>query len=360
MKKYYKTILLLFFLGLFILTISLAISQNNEEIQYEYKISPAYIHPLEKERLELNIDKYPEQKYSYEIFSNNCNNCHNLSLVNNSFYFEEQWDKIVSRMTLKDSSRISKRLAKTITKFLKFLSKEKIKNPETLFKKKTTNIDPSLLSTIRLSKNRIDINDGKILYENYCSTCHGENGEGGEGLRLSNPEMIDIYLRNEAHFYKNTIKMGRKGTLMKGWGYEYLGTLNENQINSIIEYIKQQWFTIPTEKTEPSEYDIKTLNISSTIESGEKIYNSLCFSCHNPMISTSNAPDLRNYSFVGTDRNGNSLTIDNEQLRYIIKNGRDNTLMKPFSMKENGIFELNDKDIDSIILYIRKRPVVYK
>jgi mono/diheme cytochrome c family protein len=263
-------------------------------------------------------------------------------------------------MTLKDGSRISKRLAKTIAKFLKFLSREKIKNPETVFKNKTTNIDPSLLSTIRLSKNRIDINDGKILYDNYCSTCHGESGEGGEGLRLNNPEMIDIYLRNEAHFYKNTIKMGRKGTLMKGWRYEFLGTLNENQINSIIEFIKQQWFTIPTGKTEPSEYDIKTLNISSTIESGKKIYDTLCYSCHNPMISTSNAPDLRNYSFVGTDRDGNPFTIDNEQLRYIIKNGRDNTLMKPFSMKENGIFELSDKDIDSIILYIRRRPVVYK
>ncbi len=360
MRNCFKIILIIIFLIITIVSVTLSISLEFNDVKYEYIKAIDKEHPLNNEILHFNIDNYPKLKTNHEITQYYCNDCHNLSLAYNTHYSGNQWDRIVSKMMLKEESNISKRLAKKIIEFLKIVSHEKIENPNTVFKNKKVKSNASLLSIFKLSEDTINESYGRTLYENFCAICHSSNGEGGIGLKLNNPQMIDIFIRNDAYFYKNTISMGRKGTLMKGWGYEYLGIFDENQIECIIEYIKNQWFTIPTGKTEPMEYEIKTLNISSTIDNGAKIYNTLCYSCHNPILTESRAPDIRNNSFVGLDRNGKPYTIDNEQLRFIISNGRDGTLMKPFSIKGNGLFELTNQDIDSIILYLRKRPVIYK
>lgn len=321
-------------------------------------------HPLDSPVTQITVDKYPSYKPKYKLALDKCSNCHNISRAFNSNYIGKQWEKIISKMILKSSSKMSSDEGKIINDFFNFYSIEKNKNPNNF-------IDPNNKSTIKI----IDLNvmkvlesseylvskyNGKILYQNYCSTCHGENGEGETGLRLNNTELIGIYLRDNAKFYRETIKMGRRGTLMKGWSYEFLGIFNNIQIENIIEFIKYEWYKKQIGNIKPTEYQIYPELATSTISEGKALFDNICASCHNGLYSDKSIPDIRNYTFIGTDSQGEPLTIDLGQLRYIIKNGRSLTGMFPFGKEKNGILELTNSQIDSIIKYIRSEPVIYK
>jgi len=339
------------------------ISKSEEPI-YEYRTSLLREHPLDSPEVFLDMNKYPEYIAEFEIMNDNCSKCHSTSRALNSNYIDDQWEKIVSKMILNDGSKISVSDGKKIIDFLKFFSTEKTKNPSKLLDKtKDTflkKIDSNLSNAIESSKKSVNAEYGNTIYNNYCATCHGENGEGKIGLKLNNNDMMGIYLRDNAKFYRETIKMGRRGTLMKGWSYEYLGIFNSNQIENIIEFIRQNWYKQQTGKAKPTEYQIYEELKGANIKEGKMIYDNVCSSCHYGITLDSFAPDIRNYTFSGLNNQGEPLTIDIGQLRYIIKNGRNDTMMKPFGKDKSGVIELNDSQIDSIIKYLRSEPVIYK
>lgn len=359
-------IIMIVFIFVSIITIGIITSQDRE-LKIEYKLSAIEKHPYDTPENRINIELYPSMRKYYDITVSNCDKCHSFSRALNSNYIEEHWEKIVSKMMLKKSSFISKTKSKKIITFLKFYSSEKIDNPLLLINSdnisvfRKENYPSNLNSVIRDTKKSIKPSLGKELYKYYCALCHGDNGEGtNTGLRLNDVEMMDIFLRDEAKFYKETLKIGRNGTLMKGWAYEYLGIFDENQIKNIIEFIRLDWFKKQTGREKPKRHSISTLNHLSTQTEGKLIFNNSCISCHNDSTNLNLAPDIRNFSFIGMDNNDEPLVIDDEQLRYIIKYGRDSTIMKPFLEGENGMVELDNAQIDSIIKYIRSNVTVYK
>lgn len=81
---------------------------------------------------------------------------------------------------------------------------------------------------------------GALLYANNCRTCHGNQGEGFVGPALNRPELKDqdpLVLRDNRAWLTHTLQCGRAGTLMPAWLKEYGGSLNERQIEHLVNLI---------------------------------------------------------------------------------------------------------------------------
>ena len=83
---------------------------------------------------------------------------------------------------------------------------------------------------------------GSEIYQDLCSQCHGENGEGAIGPSLSSPQ---FQTQNSDQEIFDTINLGHKATAMIGWGE----ILNADQIQELVKFIRQ---LEPQESSTPS------------------------------------------------------------------------------------------------------------
>jgi cytochrome c oxidase cbb3-type subunit 3 len=126
---------------------------------------------------------------------------------------------------------------------------------------------------------RGDVAHGKQLYQKYCATCHGPNGEGGKGtgVTFSRPRDLPIIppaLNNPGflkaasdQFIKATLMNGREGTPMVSFLKQ---GLTEQDINDLVAYVRSfenrplhpdEHAPIPTEQATlvyDSPYDLQT------------------------------------------------------------------------------------------------------
>ena len=78
---------------------------------------------------------------------------------------------------------------------------------------------------------------GAQLFATNCARCHGNTGQGGEGIALNNP----VLLQNATDTYLfETISRGRRGTSMLGFaaGSSVSATLSPSEIEAIIAFIR--------------------------------------------------------------------------------------------------------------------------
>ncbi len=84
------------------------------------------------------------------------------------------------------------------------------------------------------------IERGALLFANNCRTCHGIKGEGNVGPLLNKPEFKDqdplVLTRNRA-LIKRTLQCGRAGTLMPAWLNTNGGSLNDRQLEHLVDLI---------------------------------------------------------------------------------------------------------------------------
>jgi len=119
-----------------------------------------------------------------------------------------------------------------------------------------------------------DVSNGKKLYAENCSQCHGANGEGGHGtgVTFSRPRDLPIIAPalNNAGFLaaasdeiiRHTITYGRRGTPMQAFGRR---GQNEAEIDDIVAFIRsfekaEHWSPIAVDEatiTMESEYDLE-------------------------------------------------------------------------------------------------------
>ena len=85
---------------------------------------------------------------------------------------------------------------------------------------------------------------GKVLYDFHCANCHMQDGSGLRGLipPLANAD----YLKNYQEDLACIMRYGLKGEILvngKKYDTEMAGipTLNDVQINNIINYINHAW-----------------------------------------------------------------------------------------------------------------------
>lgn len=96
------------------------------------------------------------------------------------------------------------------------------------------------LSVPQKTDTRKMLNEGKIVFQTNCATCHGTKGTGdGPASVALNPKPRNFVTGkfkygNSDHQLFKTISNGVSGSAMAPWK----GTLTDKQINNVIIYLK--------------------------------------------------------------------------------------------------------------------------
>lgn len=178
---------------------------------------------------------------------------------------------------------------------------------------------------------------GQTVYAANCVPCHGEDGEGrlGTGPQLKSASFLaaasDDYLLR-------TIARGRAGTTMPGWA----SSLEREQVESVIAYMRS-W-----EEVEPAELDEATA--SGDAEAGAATFREICAACHGQegagYQETANGTGIGRAAFLADASNG--------YLRYMIRNGKTDTPMRPFGRPSaTAVANLTDDQIENVIAHLR-------
>lgn len=180
---------------------------------------------------------------------------------------------------------------------------------------------------------------GDELYARHCSSCHGNDGNGGVGVPIALPAFINS-VSNE--YLKKTIRHGRPGRIMPAFV-----SLSDAQVNAVVKHVRG-WADKPVLAE-------NTATIKGNRKHGKELFNKYCTQCHGkdgsggkgtgvtfsrkrdlPII----APALNNSGFLAS--------ASDTMIRNTITFGREGTPMMP--MSKAG---LSKKDINDVVSYIR-------
>lgn len=131
------------------------------------------------------------------------------------------------------------------------------------------------------------IEAGGKLYEEYCASCHGADGEGGEIENqpgeftnpLNDQDFLTTHTR-EAIF--NVIDYGWQSLGMSPFGLKYGGALTDPEIRAIVDFI-QAWYISPEAEGGGAEADLAALALienPSFSRDVKPILDKRCASCH--------------------------------------------------------------------------------
>ncbi len=179
---------------------------------------------------------------------------------------------------------------------------------------------------------------GQTLYEQNCAACHGDFGEGGPNP-ASPGQIIPpigtaefLHTRDDTTLF-NIISQGQPDRGMSPFGSSNGGSLDDDQVNSIVAYLRS-WEANPPITT-PPQFSIPTLNMTA-----DEVFGKICAQCHAQNgEGTQVGPPL------------NDLADDTDQeVAAVINHGEPGTTMLAFG----GI--LSEDQINALVDLIRKFP----
>jgi cytochrome c oxidase cbb3-type subunit III len=89
-----------------------------------------------------------------------------------------------------------------------------------------------------------DVAAGKELFTNNCATCHGAEGAGGStGPVLKAKEFLEDLSEEQL---ANKVDVGIPGTAMVGWGRDFGGPFNDEQLRQVAVYLLSFKDTAPS------------------------------------------------------------------------------------------------------------------
>jgi mono/diheme cytochrome c family protein len=196
----------------------------------------------------------------------------------------------------------------------------------------------ALVNYIVTSAEGTSIQRGQTLFEQNCAVCHGDDGEGGPNPAQPNQFISPIGTSNFLSTRDDTtlfqiISQGQPDQGMSPFGISNGGSLDDDQINSIVAYLRS-WQSNPP-VTSPPQFTLPTL-----LMSGQEIYAALCSQCHGE-------------NGEGT-RQGlplNELSDDSDQeIASVISGGITDTSMIAYGSI------LSDDQIQELVAIIRQFP----
>ncbi len=180
-----------------------------------------------------------------------------------------------------------------------------------------------------------DWQNGELLYQGMCASCHGPQAEGAIGPQLANPVFQETV--SDAMLVE-WISYGRTGTQMRPFlkGQHGIVELSSSQIEDIVTYIRHLRGRRMT--------DGQRTGIGFAPR-GRVLYKSMGASCHGTEGEGALGPAVRNPAFLAAASDG--------YLRATIVLGRDGTEMRAMGHRGSGIAELTADEINDLIAYLR-------
>jgi mono/diheme cytochrome c family protein len=179
---------------------------------------------------------------------------------------------------------------------------------------------------------------GQTLFADNCAVCHGDFGEGGPSpvdpnqiiAPLGTADFLNTH--DDATLFQ-VISQGQSDLGMSPFGTANGGNLDDDQINSIVAYLRS-WQSNPP-VTAPPEFIKQVLSMSAS-----EIFTNICSQCHGQAgEGTSIGPAL------------NDLSDDTDQEIFdVISQGISNTTMLAFDPL------LSEDQINELVNIIRQIP----
>ncbi len=178
--------------------------------------------------------------------------------------------------------------------------------------------------------------EGMALFANNCTVCHGVNGEGSAiGLPLNTPEIR----ATDAAELARIITEGVPATMMAGWS----NALEPTEIESIVAFL-QNWDVIEGAGmvlTPPEPIHIDLNNPEEVLALGERLYSTICETCHGENGSGGTGPVLNSQQIL-------TRNTDEQLINTIINGGkRPNSIMPAFGDR------LTTVEIEALVDYLR-------
>ena len=147
------------------------------------------------------------------------------------------------------------------------------------------------------------ISDGKNLYAENCSSCHGVSGSGGIGPALNVKDFLAL-TSDETLF--SLTRTGVPGTRMPAWGQSTGGPFTDEQISHLVAFLRSWGPTAP---------ELEPVSELPDPSRGATIYQQTCFICHGEDgKGTDIAPGLNDPERLGK--------LDDAWYRATISHGR--------------------------------------
>lgn len=112
------------------------------------------------------------------------------------------------------------------------------------------------------------VSEGRKIYSEQCTACHGLQGEGGVGPALNSKVLLEKTVDSVLF---SIIRSGVPMTQMPAWSVEYGGPLTDQDIRHVVAFIRS-W--------EPTAPLIETVVFTPSAERGLLLFNTTCATCH--------------------------------------------------------------------------------
>jgi mono/diheme cytochrome c family protein len=147
------------------------------------------------------------------------------------------------------------------------------------------------------------IHHGREIYTEQCANCHGFQGEGGVGTTLNNKSLLKNTF-DEVFF--SIIRSGVPSTQMPAWSVDFGGPLTDEDIRSVVAFIRA-W--------EPTAPDIEPEVFEPSPARGALLFETTCAVCHGSEgIGGEDAPVVNDPARLAE--------LDDDWYRGVIRYGR--------------------------------------
>ncbi len=179
---------------------------------------------------------------------------------------------------------------------------------------------------------------GKMAFQK-CATCHGSKAEGRVGMAPSLASRSFLEAATD-QMLLTTMARGRLGTTM----VPFSSALSLEEMKSIVAFLRNM------NPTKPAKLDESPLK--GDVKRGMKTYRTICSGCH----GRSGAGYMESGAGTGIGRKAFLETVSNGFLRYVIKEGKTGTMMRPFTKERAAaVADLTDQQIEDVLAFLRDR-----
>lgn len=216
-------------------------------------------------------------------------------------------------------------------------------------------VEPARINAKRDDFFMQDVEFGRAQFAQACVSCHGENAQGGFAPHPDPdidapwpaPQLNNIMARYQdseivtdvREFMIQTVKQGRNGTPMPAWGTAYNGPMNDQQVESIVDYI----LSIQTGELPEAEAFVGA--------SGDEVFQANCARCHGQNAEGRVGPSLQNVfeRFGASAEDPASQEQARAAVRYTLEVGRMVPNAAPMP-SWSGV--ISEEAIDKVVDYL--------
>jgi len=152
-------------------------------------------------------------------------------------------------------------------------------------------LQPAKLADAQAALNESLAGEGEEIFNANCAQCHGGEATGGIAPALNSKQFLESVSDRQMH---QLISTGVPGTLMAAYSVDFGGNLTQQQITSVVVYLRTFEDTAP-------DFPLWFTPLAQTDLSGQELYNMACSYCHGIDLSGNIGPALGKGSGVANE-----------------------------------------------------------